>query len=45
VSSAPASRAHVEALELCLRGRGEVRLSGDVVVVVHGSRLVARPRT
>lgn len=40
----PASRAHVEALELCLRGRGEVRLPGDLVVVVKDGRLVALPR-
>lgn len=37
----PASRAHVEALELCLRGRGEVRLPNEVLVVVENGRLVA----
>lgn len=43
-TGAPASRAHVEALDLCLRGRGEVRLPGDLVAVVDGGRLVVRRR-
>ena len=44
VTGTPASRANVEALELCLRGRGEVRLPGDLLAVVKDGRLVAHPR-